>query len=311
MSKKRLGFTVIEVVIFLAISGMILLGVFIGTSNSMNQQRFDDATQSFTEFLRTAYSSVIDVQGKAIGESGGRSDQAIYGQLITFGEEYLPFPDDSGQYNRKNDQNLIFSYSIVGDVDPHPSVYKDCNSGNVKDEVLKDLCLRGATAIIRNDDGIYVTASNPSSYALKWGSALRYTANMSESSTDEPFRGMLLIVRSPSSGTVYTYVLTSFNHGGEIVPGDTPLRSPSFYLRRLSQDVSTSYTLDMYFSDGLTSSATNFRRRDIDFCLDFPGDNLTGLGRRNIRILKDTRNAAGVELVPLDDPEANKCNPKR
>ena len=83
MKRNWRGFTLVEVSLFLAITAAIFVGIAVGTQNSIFQQRYNDAVQSFAEFLRTVYSQVTNVQN----ESAGRSDKAIYGKLVKFNEE--------------------------------------------------------------------------------------------------------------------------------------------------------------------------------------------------------------------------------
>ena len=84
MKKARRGFTLIEISFFLALTGALFVGIVAGTQNSLWQQKYNDSVQSFTNFLRDAYAQVANPQG--IGD--GRSDRAIYGKLIVFGQEY-------------------------------------------------------------------------------------------------------------------------------------------------------------------------------------------------------------------------------
>ena len=60
--QAKSGFTIIEVMIFVAISGMLLVGVLIGISSAIARQRYNDATESFAEFLRQQYAFVINPQ---------------------------------------------------------------------------------------------------------------------------------------------------------------------------------------------------------------------------------------------------------
>ena len=105
MKHKHGGFTLVEVTLFLAVSGLLLLGVLSMTQASITSQRFNDVTQNFAEFLRKVYSDVANPQG--IGE--GRSEQAIYGRMITFGEKV----DLSGN-NVPSGEQKIFVYDVVG-----------------------------------------------------------------------------------------------------------------------------------------------------------------------------------------------------
>ena len=83
MSKMRRGFTLIEVALFLAVTGLLFAGVMVGVQNSIWQQRYNDTVQNFANFLRNVYSEVSNPQSSGNGRS---EELAIYGKLISFGE---------------------------------------------------------------------------------------------------------------------------------------------------------------------------------------------------------------------------------
>ena len=43
--KKKLGFTIIEVALFLALTGFLFVAIAVGVQNSIHQQRQNDAVQ--------------------------------------------------------------------------------------------------------------------------------------------------------------------------------------------------------------------------------------------------------------------------
>jgi type II secretory pathway pseudopilin PulG len=60
--KKRAGFTIIEIMIFLAISGILIIGVIAGSGVITARHRYNDSVQNLTELLRSQYSAVINTQ---------------------------------------------------------------------------------------------------------------------------------------------------------------------------------------------------------------------------------------------------------
>ena len=102
MKTTRSGFTLVEVALFLAITGLVFAGIVVGTQNSIFQQRYNDAVQNFAEFLRSMYSQVTNVQS----EGHGRSEYAIYGKLVNFEE------DENG--NNKNTFSTISGKNANG-----------------------------------------------------------------------------------------------------------------------------------------------------------------------------------------------------
>ena len=174
MIKMKGGFTLIEVSLFLAITGLLFLGVTIGVQNSVFQQRYNDSVQNFVEVLRSAYAKTENVQNYA---EGGNTDKAIYGKLITFGESN----NLSGESNTDGE---IFMYSVIGNA--------SCGSGfNGTLEAL------GACEVsVLDENGEPYLAE---SYKPKWAAAIQSTEG-------GLFNGAILITRHPQSGTIFTFV---------------------------------------------------------------------------------------------------------
>lgn len=184
MIRIKRGFTIIEVALFLAITGLLFLGVTIGVQNSIFQQRYNDAVQNFAEFLRNAYAKTENVQGLA---SGGNSGKAIYGKLITFGES----TDLTGN---ANDKNAVFVYDVIG-----PAECAITSTATL--EALATCGGAGVDVIAKEGDKAEFLGV-AESYVPKW-SAVIQTTNLEIA---EPFRGAILITRHPRSGTIYTFV---------------------------------------------------------------------------------------------------------
>ena len=174
MNSKR-GFTLIEVSLFLAITGLIFLGVTVGVSNSIAQQRNNDAVQSFAEFLRKVYSDVTNVQNN-IG--GGKTEKAIYGKLAVF--------RDGGR--------KIELYNVIG------------NIGSVShNDTLESLKSLKVNIFDCDSSGCSKMAGIVEMFTSKWSSRIEQVA------LDKPYAGALLIVRNPKSGSVFTYVSDDVN----------------------------------------------------------------------------------------------------
>lgn len=271
MTKPKKGFTLIEVALFLVITGALFVAITVGVQNSITQQRINDSVQNFVEFLRTVYAGVLNVENLP---GRGNSEQAIYGKLITFGEQV-----EGADANK----NHIYVYTVVGKADNE-------ETGNAL-ELLNNLQIN---IVEKTDDGIRPFGI-VESYTPRWGSVINPACNDSNCSY-EPYKGAVLIVRHPSSGTVYTYSMTGEtievnqyidNIGSEI---------EGVSVRNLFQNGDVNYLTDTYF-----------KIQDIDFCVNPFGDE-GAINRRDIRIIKGARNASGIETIP--DGEDDKCQPK-
>ena len=264
MKKVKLGFTLIEVSLFLAITGALFVSIIVGTQNSIWQQKYNDSVQNFTNFIRNAYAQVSNPQG--IGD--GRSDQAIYGKLIVFGQEY----DLKGEKIPSGEQR-IFIYDVVGDA-------SSVGTGSVI-ETFKALRIN---VVVEEVNGGTTTNVSPAgladSYVPTWASVIekpRVTAG-----ADNNFKGSILIVRHPRSGIINTLF------ADRIIKVNEEVRNA-----RLSGNYSGTRTL-------LTSKLDFFSVGQIDLCVNPYGMGEMGTFRRNIRIVKNARNSSGVEIIDQD-----------
>lgn len=98
--KIKKGFTIIEVMLVLAITGLMLIGVLGNTYSSIKSQRYNDAVVSFAESLRQVYNEVLSPRSK--DDESGTSDLAIYGKALIFNE---------------NTPGLFRTVTLVGDAD--------------------------------------------------------------------------------------------------------------------------------------------------------------------------------------------------
>lgn len=199
MQHKK-GFTLIEIALFLAITGALFAGIVAGVQNSIFQQRTNDSVQNFMEFLRTAYSETMNVQNLG----NGQSNQAIYGKLITFGESQA-----LGSDQQTNNANHIHMYDVIGGIGNEISTSGDALS------TLKGL---HANVMRKDADDKKVLNGIVESYTPKWGAVIQ------EPNDNDPFTGSLLIIRHPNSGVVYTFfsgqileVVENFKTDGDII----------------------------------------------------------------------------------------------
>ncbi|MDO4747423.1 MAG: hypothetical protein Q4A70_03765 [Candidatus Saccharibacteria bacterium] len=256
MSKKKLGFTMIEVALFLAITGALFVGIAVGTQNSIFQQRYNDAVQNYAEFLRTMYAQTMNVQS----EGSGKTEMAIYGKLVSFGET----EDLAG--NSIENTDAIYSYNVIGDV--------SLASGKILDVLETDANIN----VVRKNGGEYQPVGLVEDYRPRWASAIQNT------NSTESFKGALLIVRHPASGTVYTFV-----YKGETLDINKGIR-------QANQGGVVDY-------NPLKTIKSNLKNEAVDFCVNPNGINEGGI-RRDVRIIKGARNGSGVEII---GDEENRC----
>ena len=254
MKSKTSGFTIVEVLLFLAVSAALLMGIIFAATTQIDQQRYEDSTQNFAEFLRTVYSEVSNPRGKDSGAGGGRSEYAMYGKLVTFGE--------SETYNPNK---RIFVYDVIGDVN------SDALEGTTV-QMLKTL----HADVVKNENNVTKLIANSSDYSLNWDAKVEQIGG-----SHDPYVGAILIVRSPVSGTVYTYSL-----GGTTV--------------EVQKAIATSA------ASALNPLLDNFNANEVNFCVAAEGITVYGGKRYDVRMAETSHDASGVEVISLDS-EDNKC----
>lgn len=269
--QHKKGFTILEVSLFLALSGFLMVGLIVGTNLSIARQRYNDSVNTIAEYLRGVYADVINVSNDKLpvadsaSEKGpGRTTNAVYGKLVTFGEV-------AGD-------NTVYSYDVAGiavssSAVGGSSVIDIIASSTVDANIIySENCNYGSTC--KN------TFYSKNSFIIPWGANL-------ENSDKSEFHGAVLVVRSPVTGSVRTYTYTyasdrdviSFH---DISDGDTTARER--------------------FKNLLTLMKTTVS--DFDMCLDSDDNNYGD--RRDIRIALHANNSSGVMLVELNG-EDSKC----
>ena len=269
------GFTLIEVALFLALSGLIMVGIIVGANATISRQRYNDSVTNFAEYIRGIYEDVVNVSNdkdpSVTEQEAGRTKTAIYGKLLSFGECTTPTCQEIS--------NKIYTYDIVGLAVSSASVkgsrvidmlYNEVNAGGVYANIFDRTNCSGVT-VCQNQ--FY----RMSTYEIPWeGSA--------ETSNGSKYRGAILIVRSPATGGVrtYTYTYTNNNYNFHLQTNDTG-----------------AYTNFASFLREVGHKNNNYGENELTLCVD--SDDNSNSNRRGITISARATNTAGVGLNELDD----------
>lgn len=176
------GFTIIETMLFLAITGLLVVGVLAGTGTSINTQRYRDSITSLQSFLQQQFSDVSNVnngrnnnwtcdsngtikeQVPGGGTDRGQSDCVILGRFIT----------------TINGSHTLLVRDVVGNLPSGSLAQNDLDT-------LKQYKIQ-LSPVISN------------SYDIEWNGSLAIPGR------DENQQFSILILRSPLSGTVRTFI---------------------------------------------------------------------------------------------------------
>lgn len=182
-ASNKAGFTIIETMLFLGISGMLLAGILVGTGTSISIQRYRDSVTSLQSYLQQQYSEVSDVSNDSLTNScygdgstdnpRGQSDCVILGKLIT-----------------TTDEHTLSISNVIG--------YIPSGSTSSLNDV--DIFLKNGNGTQKGYD-IKISSVDEVSYNMEWDASLM----QAKPNDAKPAAFSVLIVRSPSSGLLRTF----------------------------------------------------------------------------------------------------------
>lgn len=195
---KQDGFTIIEISLVFAISGLLLASMLAGISLSIQRQRFSDAVNGAQNFLQQQYNetqvTINDRNANNCGpESRGASDCLVIGKLI-----------DLGKGDGSIEETALHSYQVIIDQSAADAAI-NATTPPGDEELLNDT---DSDAVDANTQAISSTQGDQN-YIIPWGA--KYTTIEDSSGQASPSGTSdlryLLVVRSPLSGIISTYKL--------------------------------------------------------------------------------------------------------
>lgn len=174
------GFTIIETMLFLAITGLLAVAILVGSGVAIGQQRYRDSVNSLKSNLQQQYSKVsntvndrsgdwtCDTNGGTsqgpIGDARGTSDCVLMGRIVAI-----------------QNGTVVTASSVVG--------YRLAGAAVGADD-LAEIKTYNMTPSNIDQDSIDVS----------WQSVIV------KPHTALPYSGLMLIVRSPLSGAIKTFI---------------------------------------------------------------------------------------------------------
>jgi hypothetical protein len=178
------GYTIIEVSLFLAVSGLLVLIALIGTGTTIQATRFTDSSRSLHAYVQKQYDDIlngVDTRSgdeacsagvvdtsPATGQPVGTTTCLLLGKLVVFTQS----------------ANTVQSYTIIGTEPASPDYTKS-------DEAL---IYDFQPTIVRN--------LGVDTYTIPWGA----TVSGSKRSIDATAVDALAFIRSPRSNRIVAYV---------------------------------------------------------------------------------------------------------
>lgn len=177
--KRPGGFTIIEVMLFLAITGALSVAILVGSGMALGQSRYRDSVNSFKGLIQEQYGQIANVVNS--------EDQKPI--CIRAGDNLL-FDMENDQDRGTSDCLIIGRFLLIdGD---------ETVSYNVVGEPGASVSSGDDTAVLSE----YALAlQSPEVQRISWG------ARIVEPESGENSLTSLLIIRSQVSGTILTYVM--------------------------------------------------------------------------------------------------------
>jgi prepilin-type N-terminal cleavage/methylation domain-containing protein len=187
---SRQGFTIIETMLVLAITGALVMAFVMGVGTAINNQRYRDSVITFQALLQDQYSAIDNVRNdRDASWSCGSSAQPGQGGSATIAP---------GQ----SDCVLLGRYvSVVGSAITMATVvgYQTANGSENSD-----------IATVRANYTLGVSQNSVERDVLDWGAEIHWAPEGTDSQPGGGVRSIsLLFVRSPETGSTYTFTSDS------------------------------------------------------------------------------------------------------
>ncbi len=178
---NKAGFTIIETMLFLGITGLLIMGILVGTGTSINIQRYRDSVSSLQSVLQQQFSDVSNVDNDRGSDWACGSDSRVTAQTPSSG--IARGQSDCvilGRFITTTDGHVLSIKSVVGS--PSGSIAASNDVGALQQYNIQVSPVTGET------------------YEIEWGSSLVKPGG----NTAMTFS--MLVLRSPLSGVVRTFI---------------------------------------------------------------------------------------------------------
>jgi len=181
-TQTRSGFTIIEVMLFLAITGALTVAILVGSGAAISRQRYRDSVNTFKGLIQEQYGQIANVVNSEV-ENGvcGESEGSLSIDTINEGGTGRP---------RGTSECLMIGRFLLIQSDK-ATAYNLIGKPPADDEGSSDSEILGAYSFATH---------SPEVYEMSWGAGVVEPKTKGGSTTS------VLIVRSPRSGSILTYI---------------------------------------------------------------------------------------------------------
>lgn len=192
--KIHKGFTIIELILFLGITGLVMGVLLVGVGSSLTRERYRDAVTSFQDYMQGQYNLVANVSNLR-----DASDICQNGKILS-----NPTPDTGRGTSDCTIVGRIVSSTQNGDQVTSSQVYATADVAS----------LSGTDDIQVLNSAKLIASPTAAPYNLGWSATL-----VDPRPDDSLSTFSILIVRMPTTGLIHTYALKQANQSPAALVG--------------------------------------------------------------------------------------------
>jgi prepilin-type N-terminal cleavage/methylation domain-containing protein len=183
------GFTIIETMLVLAVTGVMVAGLLVGLGSSINNQRYLDSVSSFKSFIQEQYLQLSNVTNDR--DENWTCDSSAVPVEVNGGTA-------PGQSNC-----VLLGVGIVDD---------RITTAVVVGYPIVDAASSSTIALVKSNYVLGISKSSIEQNSLEWGAQIAWPRTGVESSTPTTPRSLaMLLINSPENGTIYTFTSDTVN----------------------------------------------------------------------------------------------------
>lgn len=183
------GFTIIETMLVLAISGFLVVALLVGVGTSINVQRYRDSVLSLQAFIQDQYSEIDNVRND-------RDASWACGSAAT------PTQGSGSISPGQSDCVLLGRYISI--IDDQTTVATVVGYGSAPAGATSDI------EAIRDGYTLGISSSSIETDTLEWGAVISWAVTGVDNRSPRTPRSIsIMIIRSPETGNNYTFTSDS------------------------------------------------------------------------------------------------------
>lgn len=186
-TKNYAGFTIIETMLFLAVSALLIFAMLAGTGASLNIQRYRDSVETFKSVLQQQYADLTSVVNSR-DNSWGCSSTAM--------------PSQGGATEKRGQSDCMIMGKYVRVENSDMQIYTVIGYAHGTAPQTNDV------ETLRTNYTLNVSNAEKVERGLEWGTYISWPKTINGTPNANPLSPRkfgMLVIRSPESGQIYTF----------------------------------------------------------------------------------------------------------